>query len=212
MIRRLIFLVVVLFFTLESKAHQPDVSTTLLIEQSESNWILQIRAALTAFEAEIEYHFGKSSYKTSEEFQDLVRKHMQDKLSVMFNDETPIFLKDGKIKLGHESSITFNISTAPNAIELLKVTNSAFSDIPRNQSALMIIKKGFAKDQFILNNENDHTAQLLVIDSKFELIGTEIVKTRNHLYIYGMVLLAILVLLLTLIKYRTSKKTLSQMS
>jgi hypothetical protein len=207
MIKRLIFLVVVLFFTLESKAHQPDVSTTLLIEQSENNWILQIRAALTAFESEIEYHYGKSSYTTPEEFQDLVRKHMKDKLSVLFNGDAPISLEDGKIKLGHESSITFKISTAPISIEFLQVTNSAFSDIPRNQSALMIIKKGFTKDQFILNNDNDHTAQLRVKDSKFELISTGIVEAQNHLLIYGIVLLAVLILLFVFIKYRPSTST-----
>jgi len=39
-----------------AKAHQADLSSTLLVEQGENAWILQIRASLTAFEYEIEHH------------------------------------------------------------------------------------------------------------------------------------------------------------
>ena len=31
------------------QAHQPELSTTMLIEQPEGQWLLQVRSALTAF-------------------------------------------------------------------------------------------------------------------------------------------------------------------
>ncbi|MGB2760803.1 MAG: hypothetical protein WBC58_12660, partial [Maribacter stanieri] len=37
----------------------------------------------------------------------------------------------------------------------------------RSQSALFIFKDGFSKEQFILNNDNDHTLNLKVNGNKF---------------------------------------------
>ena len=57
-------------------AHQPDQSSTMLVEKGEGVWILQVRAALTAFEYEVHHTFGTESYKTPEEFNELVLTHL----------------------------------------------------------------------------------------------------------------------------------------
>lgn len=150
-----------------ANAHQPDISSTILSEQENTKWILQVRSALTAFEYEIKTHFGDSSFSTPEEFGELVISHMQRNISIISNGDIQAQLTNGKIKLGHETNVVFEVKNIPTNIKSFDITNSGFKDISRNQSALIVVKKGFEKQQFILNNNNDHSVNLIVDNSKF---------------------------------------------
>lgn len=178
-----------LFVSIAACAHNPDLSSTILIEQSEDKWVLQIRAALTAFEYEVESSFGGSSYATPEEFQELVVRHVRENMLILFNDNNQVELKNGMVKLGHETSVTFEVIGSPTTIKSLQVMNSSFKDIPRNQSALMVLKKGFTKEQFTLNAKNLHTAELKIANSKFVLVTTDAEKAGFSFYILGGILL-----------------------
>lgn len=158
-----------LFCSITVKAHQPDVSSTMLIEQENGTWILQIRASLTAFEYEVHTLFGKDSYKTPEEFNALVIKHLQKSIKIKCDQDVKVVLKNGFVKLGHETNVVFEVIGVPKSFKKLEIQNSSFKDIHHNQSALVVNKKGFEKQQFILNNENRHTAALNVLSNKFEL-------------------------------------------
>ncbi|WP_020538604.1 DUF6702 family protein [Lewinella cohaerens] len=191
----------VLFVSIGAKAHQPDLSSTILVEQGENQWILQIRASLTAFEYEVEKHFGESSYASPEEFQALVIKHVQENTSILFNGTNAAVLQNGQVKLGHETSVSFEVKSTPEDFQSLAVKNSSFSDISRNQGALIVLKEGFAKDQFILNNSNEHTAKLEVRDAKFELITPTQEKAQ-----FPFLILAGALLVLSLIYFAFKKR------
>ncbi|GAB5553055.1 MAG: hypothetical protein Sapg2KO_26460 [Saprospiraceae bacterium] len=156
-----------------AEAHQPDLSSTLLVEQGENKWVLQIRAALTAFEYEIHQHYGKDAYATPEEFQNLVLNYVQSNVSLMCNKSNDTELENGSVQLGHETKVVFEVKGIPETLEQIEFQNSSFKDISRNQSALIIVKKDFAKQQIFLNNENQHTAKLKVKDSKFVVMTDE---------------------------------------
>lgn len=173
------------------EAHQPDLSSTLLVEQGKNKWALQIRAALTAFEYEIKTHFGDSSYATPEEFRGLVIKHIQENTSIVFNEANAVALQNGIVKLGHETTVSFEVVGTPETIESLVVKNSSFGKIARNQSAFIVFKEGFSKDQFTLNNDNKHTVELKVSDSKFELAIPIQTTNRYFLLIFAGILLAL---------------------
>lgn len=160
-------------------AHQPDISSTMLVEQGENQWVLQIRASLTAFQYEIKYHFGDSAYATPEEFMQLVLNHVKENTAIQFND-AHVSLDSGMVRLGHETNVVFKVSGTPEDIKSLAVQNSSFKDISRNQSALILFKEGFEKEQFILNKENEHAIKLKVVDSKF-VIDTPSEKKDNTL-------------------------------
>lgn len=120
------------------QAHQPDLSSTILSEQGEDKWVLQIRGALTGFEYEIHQNFGKDSYATPEEFQELVIKHVKDNVSILFDESNNVVLKNGLVRLGHETNVIFEVKGVPGNFEEVKFKNSSFKDISRNQSALII--------------------------------------------------------------------------
>lgn len=154
---------------LSMHAHQSNISSTMLIEKENGKWLLQIRSALTAFQYEVKAHYGEDSYDSPEAFQKLVLEHILKNTSLIFNHtETAKFI-NGYVKLGHESSVVFNVENIPTNIRHIEVKNESFKDISRNQSALIILKKGVSKEQFQLNEDNQHKANLVVEESSIKL-------------------------------------------
>lgn len=157
-----------------AQAHQADISTTMIIERDNNQWVVQISAALTAFQYEIQAHYGDSAYATPEAFQALVISHLKDNVSLSFNGKDTARIEHAYVKLGHETNVVFEISGVPAVIRSADIRNSSFKDIHRNQSALVLLKKGFSKQQFLLNNANQHTANLVVNGKAFQLAVTKI--------------------------------------
>ena len=165
--KKYILLFIIGLFSMASFAHNPDFSTMMLVEKENDTWVLQISASLTAFQQEVRTHFAKTPYKTPEEFQKMVLEHIKNNLAINFNDGEFITLGQGVVKLGHETKVVFEVLGIPSNIYFVKVRNTTFKDISRNQSALLLFKKGFSKEQFVLNNANNHTLALEVTGNKF---------------------------------------------
>lgn len=150
-----------------TKAHQVDVSTTMLVQRENYTWVLQVSASLTAFQHEIRTHFSETPYKTPEEFQQMVLEHMKNNIHFRVNDEKKVTLGNGVVQLGHETKVVFEVFGIPGNIDSIQFSNTAFNDIHRNQSALIFSKEGFDKEHFVLNNTNNHTVVLTVNGNEF---------------------------------------------
>ena len=168
---RRILIICLLFMVLTVKAHQADVSTTMLVEKQDSSWVLQISASLTAFQQEIRTHFAETPYQTPEEFQQMVLEHIKNNLHISFNGVGDISLTNGVVILGHETKVVFEVFGIPSEINSVLVKNSVFKDIRKNQSALFLFKEGFSKEQFVLNEANEHTLELVVSGNEFVEAG-----------------------------------------
>lgn len=164
--RNILFLSLVLLTTV-SFAHNPDASTTMLVEKENNVWVLQISASLTAFQQEIRTNFSETPYKTPEEFQQMVLEHVKKNLLIRFNGEEAVRLSDGVVKLGHETKVVFEVFGVPSTIYSAEIKNTAFDDIYRSQSALVFLKDGFNKNHFILDDTNDHSLSLKVKGNEF---------------------------------------------
>ncbi len=185
-----------LFFVLTSitaKAHQPDVSTTMLVEKENNVWILQISASLTAFQQEIRTHYAETPYKTPDEFRQMVLEHIKKNLTIRFNKEQEITLSAGIVKLGHETKVVFEVFGVPSNIKSVYVKNTAFKEIYKNQSALVLLKDGFEKEHFILNEANDHTLSLQVDNDEFLVMESDQSKFLTSRMLKS--LIAVLILL-----------------
>lgn len=169
--KKLLLTVMAGLFSMASFAHNPDASTTLLVEKENNVWVLQISASLTAFQYEIGTHFVETPYKSPEEFQKMVLEHIKNNLEIRFNDGKAISLRQGMVKLGHETKVVFEVVGIPSEIRSVYIKNTAFKDISRNQNAFLLFKDGFAKDQFVLNQANAHTLQLNVSGNAFVETG-----------------------------------------
>lgn len=163
----------VLLISLSVKAHQTNISTTMLVEKENNTWVLQISASLTAFQQEIKLHYANTPYKTPEEFKQMVLEHLKKNISFVFNDAAALQLTDGFVQLGHETKVVFKVDGIPTEQHKLLVINTAFKDIYKSKSALIVLKKGYAKERFVLNEENKHTLALKAKDNKFVVSTTQ---------------------------------------
>jgi len=86
----------------------------------------------------------------------------------------------------------------PGNFESIRFSNSSFKDIPKNQSGLMILKKGFKQKQFILSNENEHTVELMAQYGEFvplKSIGASNVGKKSNILL-GLALFGVFVLIM----------------
>lgn len=157
--KKLIILLAVLY-SVGLCAHQADISRTMLLEQEDGSWQLVVTTSLTAFEYEVEAHFGKDAFATPQAFEELVLQHLQNTISIHFNDGNLANLTSGQVALGHETNVVFTVSGVPKKMDQIEVINTAFADIHRNQSALIVLKKGVEKKQFMLDATNNHMIRL----------------------------------------------------
>lgn len=146
-------------------AHDPDLSSTMIIEHAPKQWALQIKADMTSFEFEIENSFGKEAYPSPEEFPALVLKHVQENVSLRWNEQA-ITLQNGEVILGHETAVIFNLINVPEELGLISITNKTFKNIHNNQSAVELVKKGLPPKKFLLTAANQHSIDLKFDSSK----------------------------------------------
>ena len=173
--------------SLGMKAHQADISTTMLVEKENGTWVLQISSSLTAFQHEIRTHFAETPYETPEEFQQMVIEHIKNNLQLSFNDSQNITLGKGDVRLGHETKVVFQVFGIPSDIKSVLVKNTVFDAIHRSQSALVLLKEGFNKEQFVLNDANNHTVELQVNGNEF----AEVEENNTSLISAGLLLIVI---------------------
>lgn len=168
-----------MFFSTSIQAHQPEISTTMLVENNNHTWALQISASLTAFQHEIRKHYAETPYKTPEEFQEMVLEHIKNNLEIEFNGNKKVTLSHGIVKLGHETKVIFEVLGIPESIESVLVKNESFKDIYNNKSALIILKEGFNKENFVLTKDNNHVLKLEVDGNKFVRVEEKTISSSS---------------------------------
>lgn len=165
--KKYISVLVLGLLSMASFAHNPEVSTTMLVEKENNVWVLQLSASLTAFQQEIKTHYVENPYKTPEEFQQMVLEHLKKNLHITFNEGEAVTFSKGIVKLGHETKVVFEVFGTPSNIKSAIITNTVFEDIHRSQGALVILKEGYQKKQFILNDSNNYTIALQADNNQF---------------------------------------------
>lgn len=174
-------------------AHQKNISSTMLVEVEEGKWILQVRAALTAFEHEVKYTFPDEKFESVEEFKAQVLQLMQDNVQLSFGDKL-YALKDGKVSLAHESSVTYPINIEGLDMSNIHIVQTAFDDIRSNKSAFIIRKSDAKPQQFILNKANLHTAKIAMVNGAYEMLNNKVSTQSKVAYMKGGILAFLLII------------------
>ncbi|UZR98956.1 DUF6702 family protein [Chondrinema litorale] len=150
-----------------TKAHQPNISSFILIEKDPELWMLQLNASITAFEYEVKNEYGKDSYNSTEEFNQLLLKHLKEQITIKINDKN-VPLKNGRVQLGHSTTIVFDLAKANDGItEEIFVKNNSFQNIYNSQTIFSIIKEEFDRTRSVLNKKNDFQISVSLIDHQF---------------------------------------------
>ncbi|MDP5106877.1 MAG: hypothetical protein NWQ31_11985 [Polaribacter sp.] len=200
------YLLLIVLFSSICFAHNPNTSTIMLVEKENNTWVLQISASLTAFQQVIKTNFAETPYKTPEEFQQMVIEHIKNNLTITFNGNQNIAFSKGIVKLGHETKVVFEILGVPLDIKTVLIKNSTFKDIYKNQSGMLLLKSGFKKEHFILNNKNNHTLKLIADVDQFVIEGENDAPNSNTILYVLVTLVTIGLLFIILNRKKNSYK------
>ena len=167
---RLVHLVIFLLGFQAVYAHNPDLASLMIYEQNGKS-ILLIKSSLTAFEGEVDYIFGKDSYKTPEAFNQLVVQHFRRNCFVIANGDTLTF-SNIQVQLGHETNLFAELENVPKTIKSFSLRNALFADMHNNLCELILTLNGFPQKQYILTNANNHEVNLNVEGNKWIVAKT----------------------------------------
>ena len=199
--KKFILLIAVFLVSIGMKAHQADVSTTMLVEKENGTWILQISSSLTAFQHEIRTQFSETPYKTPEEFQQMVLEHIKNQFHFEFNGGQEITLNNGVVSLGHETKVVFEVLGIPKDISSIVLQNKIFGNVHKSQSSLLLLKEGFTKDRFVLDDDNNHTISLTAAGTSFvQQDATEASLSSFEIVLIALVLLSIVFLVAKIVQ------------
>jgi hypothetical protein len=171
--KSLILIGLFLFRFHPSFAHQSDRSTMMLYQDEKGRSFLQIYGALTAFEGEIDYLYSEKSYKTPEQFKQLVINHFKKNVYIILNSKDTLRLDQPQVILGHETKVVCEVFGFPKNINELLIKNTLFMDIPNNQSTVIVLQKGLPNEQFTLNNNNKQQIHLKLIDGNWQQVNSK---------------------------------------
>ena len=194
--------ILLLFFSISIQAHQSDLSTVMIYQNEKGKCYLQIYSSLTAFKEEVEYKYGKNAYKTPEEFRALVIDHF--KKNVLFICNAQDTLKFGKplVLLGHETKLVVEVFGFPKNISSMYFKNGMFMDTPHNQSSLIILKKGFPSQLYVLNDENEQQIDLVLENGKWQPTATNSIFSMEPFLFWGSIIVLLFSVALLFIKFK----------
>jgi hypothetical protein len=183
-------------------AHQPGISSTTLIEGESGQWIIQLNSSLTSFQHEVKNAFGEDSYASADQFNQLVIKHFREHLTIKMNGNK-MTLTNGYVKLGHATTVVFELSGDFGNVDDIFVKNEAFKNIHDSRSVFRIIKEEYKKNEIILNNKNNYQVNVSLEDNRFVLENTPLIS--QHVVIIFGILMALGLAFLFLFKMSDKK-------
>ncbi len=180
---RIVYLLIFLFGCKGAFAHTPDLASLMIYEQN-GKTILLVNSSLTAFEGEVEYHYGKDAYKTPEEFNQLVVSYFKENCFVVANSDTVKF-SNVQVQLGHETNLFAELDNVPKSLTSLYVKNALFKDLYSNKCELIMTLNGLPQKQFILNNGNGHEVSLTIENKEWMAVAAEKSTSSNRMLLFG---------------------------
>lgn len=188
-----------------AQAHQPDLSMLMIYQSAEGKYYLQMTSSLVAFESMVDFKYGKNSYKTPEEFKDLVIKHFGESFSMESNNNTKLGFGKSKVILGHETKFIAEVLNMPKEINSMEVRNDVFKEMPQNQCVLIFTGDEFPKQQFVLSKENNNEIKLMFENGNWNLKKNDEKNWADFKTVFSLVL--ILVLLIGTVVFLKNTKT-----
>ncbi|MFD1551547.1 hypothetical protein DNU06_03415 [Putridiphycobacter roseus] len=151
---------------MQVKAHSPNISSTIIAQQEDQKWILQIVTSMRAFQTIFKNNLGENAYSSIEEFKKLVLSHLKNNIKIVCDDQKVINISNGKISLGHEMKVAYPLINMPNDFRKIQVSNKSFTQFHNSKSTLIILKNGVISKPLELNKNNDFQLNLKIKNNK----------------------------------------------
>ena len=171
-------------------AHTPQISSIALVQNKDNKWNLVISASLSAFQYEaMNSHPGqKIDSITADAFQTMIVQHLREQISIVANNQEA-WLEKGKVILGHQTDINFDVAGMPDHLRSLQLQQLGFGSLRDHYCVLKVITKDISSNNFILQKSNDFSSSLHLRDGQF--IETS-VRSKSPNWLLGGAIMAVL--------------------
>jgi regulator of replication initiation timing len=151
--------------TTKLKAHEPQLSSFALIEQTAGDWIIKINASITAFQYELELSKENTFYSNIDEFKELLLEHIEENIHLTMNRHIKPTLSEGSVLIDRSTTVSFKLDGVPEKIEEVSLKNESLTNVNSSQYIFSIHKLGLeAKDFLVSNAANEQISASITED------------------------------------------------
>lgn len=159
---------ILLLYTVALRAHTPQISSIALVQSKENKWNLVISASLSAFQYELMNSNPNQKLDSipADQFQALIVEHLKKNINIEANHRFAT-LRNGKVILGHQTDINFEVSGMPDQLESLNLQQLGFGTLRDHYCVLKVITKDNSSNNFILQGGNNFSISLGLKDKVY---------------------------------------------
>lgn len=159
---RFVLVALILLNPLLGWAHSPLLSTAAITKNKNNTWSVHISASLSALQLELKNRYPTIQVDslTADEFQRLVLRHLRETVTIEDSKKGAIELKNGLIKLGHQTDIRFDITGISGQPRELRVQHLGFFTLRNHYCVFTIVTPETGRTNFILQQDNRFTVDL----------------------------------------------------
>lgn len=187
-------------------AHNAQLSTVALVQGKDSKWHLILSASLTAYQIELKNNIPSLNLDSlnADRFQDLLLKHLRSKIKIVANGDYQGILENGRVILGHQTDINFEVSGMPQKLQLLDFQQLGFETLIDHYCIFKIISLENEPGSFILQKDNKYNVVLKETNHVFmqQTINNSLYSTKT----IGIGFFSLLIGFLFFIKFSNGKR------
>jgi hypothetical protein len=166
--KQIAIIALLLLYSLALRAHTPQISSIALVQSKENKWNLVISASLSAFQYELMNSNPNQKLDSiaADQFQALIVAHLKKNIKIEASHRFAT-LRNGKVILGHQTDINFEVSGMPDQLESLDLQQLGFGTLRDHYCVLKVITKNNSSNNFILQKGNNFSISLGLKDKAF---------------------------------------------
>ena len=167
--KKMILFSIIFINTIHLYAHNAQLSTVALVQGKDYKWHLILSASLTAYQIELKNNNPSLNMDSlnADKFQELLLKHLRAKIKIVANDDYQGILENGRVILGHQTDINFEVSGMPKKLQLLDFQQLGFETLRDHYCIFKIISLENEAGSFILQKENKYNVTLKELNHVF---------------------------------------------
>ncbi|MUH35693.1 hypothetical protein D9O36_07570 [Zobellia amurskyensis] len=166
---------VLCFCSLFAHAHSSQIATMTLAEDQQNNWTLHISSSFDGFRYQLAQNYPdiKTDELSADEFQKLVINYVKDNILLNANSGFIGELREGAIKIGHQTDLKFRVAGLPNDIKTLRVQLKGFAETSKHNTVFKIVDHADTSKNFVIKKDNQFTIQIEKSNGQFQVKGQE---------------------------------------
>ncbi|SIS84612.1 hypothetical protein SAMN05421766_104341 [Zobellia uliginosa] len=173
--KKIIFGLLTCLCSLFASAHSSQIATMTLAQDQENNWTLHISSSFNGFRSQLIQNYPdlQMDALSADEFQKLVITYVKDNILLKANSDFTGELKEGAIKMGHQTDLKFRVVGLPSALTTLQVKLKGFKQNSKHNTVFKIIDQADSSENFVIKKDNQFTVQVEKINGHFQTKGEE---------------------------------------